>query len=118
MLNKMRVEANPDPPLYDGLGVQMPVEMYNDWLRAYITEEEVRRPNILSSSEADMTFTDVKLYLFCSTDAKGHEIFCRLALLGCPWRNLRSPRAYARPRRLAERREVCYVVHCPDSALI
>ncbi|KAF8878399.1 hypothetical protein CPB85DRAFT_1443381 [Mucidula mucida] len=38
---KMRPEPRPDLPLYDGLGVQMPTEMYHDWLRQYITKEDV-----------------------------------------------------------------------------
>ncbi|KAF8890594.1 hypothetical protein CPB85DRAFT_1257906 [Mucidula mucida] len=38
---KMRPEPRPDLPLYDGLGVQMPTEMYHDWLCQYITEEDV-----------------------------------------------------------------------------
>ncbi|KAF8994209.1 hypothetical protein BDZ89DRAFT_1150195 [Hymenopellis radicata] len=41
MSNKLKPMAHPDPPLFDGLGVQMPVEMYTQWLRTYITEEEV-----------------------------------------------------------------------------
>ncbi len=39
---KMRPEPRPDLPLYNGLGVQMPTEMYHDWLCQYITEEDVR----------------------------------------------------------------------------
>ncbi|KAF9002597.1 hypothetical protein BDZ89DRAFT_1146428 [Hymenopellis radicata] len=38
---KMRPEPRPDLPLYDGLGVQMPTEMYHAWLRQYISEEDV-----------------------------------------------------------------------------
>ncbi|KAF9018836.1 hypothetical protein BDZ89DRAFT_1139729 [Hymenopellis radicata] len=38
---KMRPEPRPDLPLYDGLGVQMPTEMYHAWLLQYITEEDI-----------------------------------------------------------------------------
>ncbi|KIY60882.1 hypothetical protein CYLTODRAFT_316177, partial [Cylindrobasidium torrendii FP15055 ss-10] len=38
---KYRPTTIPDPPLYDGLGVQMPWDFYHDWLRTYITEVEV-----------------------------------------------------------------------------
>lgn len=41
MKNKLRHMARPDPPLYSGLGVQVPQEMYHEWLRSYVTEEEV-----------------------------------------------------------------------------
>ncbi|KAF9006888.1 hypothetical protein BDZ89DRAFT_1144615 [Hymenopellis radicata] len=41
MSSKLKVEAQPDLPLYDGLGVQMPMEQYAEWLRSYVTEEEV-----------------------------------------------------------------------------
>ncbi|KAF9001427.1 hypothetical protein BDZ89DRAFT_968328, partial [Hymenopellis radicata] len=38
---KMRASPYVDLPLYDGLGVQMPTGLYHEWLRQYITEEEV-----------------------------------------------------------------------------
>ncbi|KAF9022411.1 hypothetical protein BDZ89DRAFT_1196078 [Hymenopellis radicata] len=38
---KMRSSPYVDLPLYDGLGVQMPTELYHEWLRKYITEEEI-----------------------------------------------------------------------------
>ncbi|KAF9001842.1 hypothetical protein BDZ89DRAFT_968153, partial [Hymenopellis radicata] len=38
---KMRPSPYVDLPLYDGLGVQMPTELYHEWLRKYVTEEEV-----------------------------------------------------------------------------
>ncbi|KAF9005817.1 hypothetical protein BDZ89DRAFT_1145029 [Hymenopellis radicata] len=41
MSNKLKPMAHPDPPLFGGLGVQMPQEQYEAWLRSYVTEEEV-----------------------------------------------------------------------------
>ncbi|KAF9004860.1 hypothetical protein BDZ89DRAFT_1049367 [Hymenopellis radicata] len=38
---KMRSSPYVDLPLYNGLGVQMPTELYHKWLRKYITEEEI-----------------------------------------------------------------------------
>ncbi|KAF9035672.1 hypothetical protein BDZ89DRAFT_946871 [Hymenopellis radicata] len=55
-LEKMRVMAHPDPPLYSGLGVQVPVELYHEWLKTHITEEEVtcRCPPVFRSFAALM----------------------------------------------------------------
>lgn len=43
MVCRMRQSSRMDPPLYPGLGVQMPDELYHNWLRKYITEEDVSR---------------------------------------------------------------------------
>lgn len=39
--NKLRNSSVVDMPLYSGLGVQMPDEFYMEWMRTYVTEEEV-----------------------------------------------------------------------------
>lgn len=47
MKEKMRASPYEDPPLYSGLGTHVPVELYHEWLRSYITEEEVRHSFVL-----------------------------------------------------------------------
>ncbi|KAF9029643.1 hypothetical protein BDZ89DRAFT_934226, partial [Hymenopellis radicata] len=37
MSNKLKPMAHPDPPLFGGLGVQMPQEQYEAWLRSYVS---------------------------------------------------------------------------------
>ena len=46
---KYRPTSNTDTPLFGGLGVQPPWDVYHAWLRRYVTEEEVRAVHLMVS---------------------------------------------------------------------
>ncbi len=49
MWNCARKLTHADPPLYSSLGYQVPDKLYQDWIKSYMKEEEVRQDQILSS---------------------------------------------------------------------
>lgn len=52
--NRKREESRNHPPLYSGLGLHPPVDMYLNFLRTYASEEDVRLPDQAHSGYANI----------------------------------------------------------------